>query len=77
MKPIRTILLIVGILVAGIAANTAVAQPSSYQMESRIDHGKHMHKDKHKNKGKHKDKCHKHGVSKGKMHKYALKPENR
>lgn len=66
-------MLIVGILVAGIAANTAVARPLQYEIERRVDsdHGKHKHKDKHKNK--HKNKCDKHDASKGKELRHALK----
>jgi Ni/Co efflux regulator RcnB len=79
MKPIRTILLIVGILVAGIAANTAVAGPLPYEMENRIDsdHGRHKCKDKHKDKVKHEGQHHKHGVSQGKEHKDALKQKGK
>jgi hypothetical protein len=72
MKTMRTIILLIGILIAGIAANTAVAAPNSTSAEAYDrcncpDKGKHKDKDKHKHSGtRHKE--HKHKGDKGKSH---------
>jgi hypothetical protein len=70
MKTTRTIILLIGILIAGIAANTAVAAPNlaSSEVQDRCncpDKGKH--KDKHKHVAS-KHKSNKHKGDKGKSH---------
>jgi hypothetical protein len=67
MKTMRTIILVIGILIAGIAANTAVAAPK-FTSSKVQDHCNCP------DKGKHKDK-HKHSVSKHKGHKHKADKE--